>query len=41
MEHILQAAGSEKQGRLPPHIRRISPQAIGRIGSQVRKRYTY
>ncbi len=30
-----------KQGRLPPFIRRLSHQAIGRTGLLGRRRYTY
>jgi putative transposase len=31
----------KKQGRLMPHIRKVSPQAIGRTGLPGRKRYIY
>jgi hypothetical protein len=27
--------------RLPPHIRKVSPQVIGRTGLQVRRKYIY
>jgi putative transposase len=30
-----------KQGRLPLHIRKVSPQVIGRTGLQGRRRYIY